>query len=100
VPIAIGIISFYALAVVSVSFFVTRWIGQRTWRLLHYSTFGLLLLAMVHSIWAGTDSESVAVRLYYLTLGAALLFMVFYRILASRSAARRRAPPLDVRGVS
>jgi predicted ferric reductase len=87
-PLALGIIALYGLAIVSLSFYLTRWIGQKGWRAIHYLTFPVYLLGLVHGIWAGTDSDLIEARYFYFGTGVALLFFVLYRILALRSQKR------------
>jgi predicted ferric reductase len=82
---AIGILTLYALALLALSFYATKWIGQKTWRSLHYLSFVTYAGAAVHGVLAGTDSDLVVARIAYLAMGAGLGFFVFYRILASRS---------------
>jgi len=83
---AMGIISLYGLALVSASFYLTRFIGQKAWRTVHYSTFGLFIGATAHGIWTGTDSGQYAVQFFYLASGTTVLFLSFYRLLALKSA--------------
>jgi predicted ferric reductase len=82
---SIGVVSLYGLALISLSFYLTKWIGQKTWRLLHYATFLTYLAGVAHAIWAGTDSDLLGVRYFYLATAIALIFFVLYRILAVRS---------------
>ena len=91
---AVGILSFYGLALLSLSFYVTRWIGQRTWRLLHYLTFLAYGGGTIHAIWAGTDSGILGVRYAFFATGIALVFFVLYRILAVRSQKKPVGRPL------
>jgi sulfoxide reductase heme-binding subunit YedZ len=90
---AFGILSLYGLALISLSFYLTKWIGQRAWRLLHYATFLTYGGGVVHALWAGTDSEVLGVRYFYLASAVALIFFVLYRILAARSQKKRPARP-------
>jgi predicted ferric reductase len=89
--IGVGAIVLYGSVIVSLSFYVKGRIGQRGWRMLHYLTFGLFVLAMVHGIFAGTDSGTGWAQLVYLSSGLAVLFFTFFRILAARSIARRNS---------
>ncbi|MEX1253758.1 MAG: hypothetical protein WEE64_05395 [Dehalococcoidia bacterium] len=99
VAVAIGAIALYGSFIVSASFYLKRYIGQQAWRWLHYSTFGLFVLAMVHGILAGTDSGEQWAQLSYLSSGLTVLFFTFFRILASKRAERaakrepKPAPP-------
>ncbi|MBV8085197.1 MAG: ferric reductase-like transmembrane domain-containing protein [Chloroflexi bacterium] len=73
-PVAAGIVGFYTLLIVVGSFYVRRFTGNRFWRKLHYVTFALFFLALVHGIFAGSDNEAWAKLIYWCTgAGAALL---------------------------
>jgi predicted ferric reductase len=91
---AVGILSFYGLAVLGLSFYVTRWIGQRAWRTMHYLTFVTYLGGTIHAVWAGTDFNVLGIRYAFLACGIALVFFVLYRILAARSQKRTQARPI------
>jgi hypothetical protein len=94
---AAGIITLYGCAFVTATFYMKSVINQKLWRIIHYATFALFLSALAHGIWSGTDSKHVAVQYSYLASGAAVLFLTFFRILASRSVARpvkARAEPV------
>ncbi len=56
VPVALGVVAFWALAVITPSFYLRNRIGQRAWRTLHFATFGCFLAAAIHGITAGTDT--------------------------------------------
>ncbi len=55
-PVAFGIMALYGLAIVVVSFYVKKHIGQRAWRLIHFASFGVFVSALLHGITAGTDT--------------------------------------------
>ncbi len=56
--VGIGILAFYIAAVVYASFYVRKRIGYKTWRTLHYASFGAFLLADIHGIVSGTDTHT------------------------------------------
>ena len=58
--VAMGIGAFYGLVLISTSFYVKRWIGQRAWRAIHFGSIGVFAASLVHGIWAGTDSPDNA----------------------------------------
>jgi predicted ferric reductase len=91
---AVGIVTLYGSVIVSASFYLKKHIGQKGWRMLHYVTFVLFVTAMLHGLFAGTDSGARWVQFMYLGSGLALLFLTFFRILASRRAAapKNRVP--------
>ena len=79
--VGLGQIGFYTWAIVALSFYIRSRIGQKTWRLLHYLSFGMYLLALFHGIFSGTDSSAAWAQQYYWFSGASLLFLFFVRVL-------------------
>ena len=93
--VALGIVTLYGSVLITLSFYMKGMISQKTWRTLHYLTFALFVAALAHGLWAGTDTKLHYVQYSYLGSGAAVLFLTFFRILASRSVTKkaRAAPP-------
>ena len=77
----IGVIALYLAAIMTGSFYLRKWIGQKTWRLLHYLTFATYLLALGHGFMAGTDSVLLVLKFMYGATGLAVLFLIYYRLL-------------------
>lgn len=90
----IGIISAYLLVGITASFGVRTYIGSQTWRRLHFLTFPLWLLAVVHAIGAGSDSGTLWAALIYLLTIDVLVFLVAMRIL-TRQPRRQSAARSD-----
>jgi predicted ferric reductase len=92
-PFAVGLgqIGFYLLIVVGLTFYVRNWIGHRSWRVIHYLSFGAFLLAMIHGLLAGTDSGHPLAILAYAVSAISMLFLTIYRVLAALFPAKRRA---------
>lgn len=82
--VGLGQIAFYLLGIVGLSFYVRKAIGHGTWRLIHYLSFALYALALVHGLFSGTDSTTSWAHNLYGISGASLLFLATYRILVSR----------------
>jgi methionine sulfoxide reductase heme-binding subunit len=57
--VAAGIVAGYLAAMLGLSFYVRRRIGPRLWRKLHMGTIGVYVLAVVHTLTAGTDAGTV-----------------------------------------
>lgn len=89
--VGLGQIGFYLLAIVGLSFYVRKRLGNRSWRLIHYLSFLTFALALLHGIFAGTDSTVTAIQVFYQATGAVLLFLLVYRILITRFAAKKAA---------
>ena len=88
VAVGVGVIVLYGSAIVSGSFWMKGLIGQRGWRALHYLTFLLFVGAILHGLLAGTDSSEPWAKWTYVAAGLAVLFLTFFRILASRRIGR------------
>ena len=81
--VGIGQLGFYGFMVLSLSFYIRKQIGQKTWRSLHYLSFLTYIFALVHGIASGTDTFLPWVQSYYWYSATSLLFLVIYRVLAS-----------------
>jgi predicted ferric reductase len=88
--VGLGQLAFYALVIVGLSFYARRIIGQRLWRLIHYASFGVFLLALLHGTMAGSDSAVPLVSGLYWWSGGLLLFLTLYRALSSALASPAR----------
>jgi predicted ferric reductase len=78
--VGVGQISFYLWILVVLSFYVRSQMGTRTWRLVHFVSYVVLAMALVHGIASGTDSGTVwATRMYWYA-GGSLLFLTIYRV--------------------
>jgi methionine sulfoxide reductase heme-binding subunit len=92
VPVALGVVAFWALAVITPSFYLRHKIGQRAWRTLHFATFGCFLAAALHGITAGTDTGRPAMVILYATTLTAVLGLIVLRLVkAGASSSRREA---------
>jgi len=80
--VGLGQVGLYMLALVALSFYARRAIGQRLWRLIHGLSFAVFLLALVHGLLSGTDSAAAWARALYWLSGGSLLFLTIYRLLA------------------
>ena len=89
--VGLGQIGFYLLAIVALSFYVRKRLGNRAWRLIHYLSFLTFMLALLHGIFAGTDNAVLAIRVFYWVTGVSLLFLLVYRVLVTRFTTRKRA---------
>jgi sulfoxide reductase heme-binding subunit YedZ len=67
----LGVLAAELMGLVVLSFRLRRRIGMRAWRLLHFVTFPIFLLATAHGLLAGTDSSAPwAFGLYAGAVGA------------------------------
>ncbi|WP_110518935.1 ferric reductase-like transmembrane domain-containing protein [Herpetosiphon llansteffanensis] len=82
--VGLGQVGLYGLAIVTMSFWLKRWIGRSAWRIIHYASFGLFLLVLAHGIFSGSDTSMPLVTLWYWATGASVVFMTLYRVLIMR----------------
>jgi predicted ferric reductase len=89
----LGTLSLYAGLLVSASFYFTKQIGYRTWRLIHALSYLMFAGVTLHSVRLGTDSSTPVMQVVYLLAGGSVLFLTLFRILtmAIGSAAPDRA---------
>jgi len=98
--VGLGQISLYLMALVIFTFYIRRWIGARAWRLIHFLSFLVFALALVHGVFSGSDSSLPWAIWMYAGTGASVLAMTIYRIVARRGPTTSRAQPGIVRGES
>jgi sulfoxide reductase heme-binding subunit YedZ len=67
--VGLGVLSFYLMLLLSSSFYARKWLGQKTFRTLHYASYPTFLLVTWHNLGAGTDSGLMWL-LSILSLGA------------------------------
>ena len=54
--VGLGVMGFYLMFLLSSSFYARKWLGQKTFRALHYGSYPTFLLVTWHGLGAGTDS--------------------------------------------
>ena len=93
---AFGVFSLYLIIVVTASFYLRRIVGYHTFRALHYLTFAIFVMVLVHGLYSGTDSTSGWAKLLYWTTGFIVLALLIRRLgdsedkRAARATDRRR----------
>jgi DMSO/TMAO reductase YedYZ heme-binding membrane subunit len=90
-PVATGILAVYATATVLASSWLRRRVGTTWWRRLHGLAVPMFCLAMIHGVFAGTDTSKPWMWWTYVGSGAVILFLVAVRGLTGQER-RRRAP--------
>ena len=80
-PLAVawGVVAFYALFLITSSFYVRPVIGQTVWRAIHFLSFGTFLATAIHGITAGADTTNPAVLTMYIGSIAVVILLVAFR---------------------
>ena len=89
--VGLGTLGLYLMAILVVSFYIKKRIGQRAWRLLHYTSFGVWIMITLHGIMAGTDTQLLLMQLLYVVAIVSVGYLLIYRLVAEKKPARARA---------
>ena len=87
----LGILALYLLAAVQWSINLRPRLGYVAWRTIHFASFAVFGLALVHGLASGTDSPSLPMRLMYALTGASVALLIVLRALRQWSAPQRAA---------
>jgi predicted ferric reductase len=90
--VAAGVLAMYGSVIGTATFYVRKYLGHRTWRLLHYTTFATFYLALLHGLAAGTDAGEGWMQLMYAGSGLLIGSLTLYRAVDAEPKAKRRAP--------
>ena len=82
--VGLGQLTFYAWIIVAFTFYIRNQIGPKTWRVIHYGSFICYLGALIHGLMSGTDVGANWAQYFYWITGGSFLFLLIYRILASK----------------
>lgn len=91
---AIGTISTLLVTLIAVTSWARTRIPYEAWRAIHALAFGAMLLALAHSIAAGTDTTSTGAQALYLATSVSLTGLIALRVLLTLAGrARSEASP-------
>ncbi len=94
--VGIGTISFYLIILVTVTFYLRKFIGMRAFRAIHVLSLLGYLGATLHGVFSGTDTPLPAVKLIYEGSALVVVFLtVFWLVMArlNKSEKNRQAIP-------
>lgn len=89
VAVGIGIIAFWLILAVTISFSMRKLIGRRAWLWLHYTSYVAFGMVAVHALMAGTDATRpamITILAGFSVLVGAMLIMRIRQSLAARRA--------------
>lgn len=86
--VGVGVIGFYLALLVSGTFYIRNHIGYRTFRVIHYASYGAYLVALAHGWLAGTDSPLWSVQWMYAVTALVAIFLFVYRMVMAAFPSR------------
>jgi DMSO/TMAO reductase YedYZ heme-binding membrane subunit len=93
VPVAFGIVSMWAVVTVLFSSWLRKHISTKAWRALHLLAVPAFAMALVHGVFAGTDTVRPWMWWGYVATGGSVLFFMLTRALTIGLRPTRGAPP-------
>ncbi|MBX0326477.1 response regulator transcription factor [Oscillochloris sp. ZM17-4] len=84
----LGKAALYLMAIVGLSHYVRAHIGPRVWRKLHYASFAVFVLTLLHGVFAGSDTGTFWAEWLYAFSAMSLVGLTIYRV----KARKQRAP--------
>lgn len=84
VGVTLGILAMYAMVIILVASWVRRGISNRMWRATHLLAIPTFALAMLHGVFAGTDTPRTGFWLMYLSTGVIVVFLTILRAFTAR----------------
>jgi predicted ferric reductase len=76
--VGIGVLAFYLILLVTITFYLRKQIGMKAFRYIHYTSLVAYLGAVVHALMSGADSSLPVVLLLYIGTIAVVLFMTVF----------------------
>ncbi len=97
--VGIGVISFYVILLVTITFYIKKRIGMKSFRVIHYLSLAGFLGGLLHGFFSGTDTALPAMRFVYYGTGLSALFFTVYWvvILAFRKAEKNKQAVVPVK---
>ena len=88
--VGLGQVGLYVWAIVNLTFYIRKGIGQSVWKVIHYASFFVFVVAIMHGLASGTDTGSPWAQGAYWMMGASAFFLTVYRVVISLSGPEDR----------
>jgi predicted ferric reductase len=101
--VGVGVISFYLIVLVTITFYLRNKIGKRAFRTIHYLSLLSYIGVTLHGYYSGTDTALPSMKILYDVSGLAVLFLtVYWLVLLSfrKVEMRRKAAALQIANTS
>jgi len=76
--IGVGIITLYLTLLISVTFYLRRWIGLKAFRVIHVASYLGFFGAALHGLLSGTDSALIVTQVMYAITTLVVVFQTVY----------------------
>jgi len=76
--VGVGVLAFYVILLVTVTFYLRHQIGRRTFRTIHVLSLVGYIGATLHGYYAGTDTAMPSMKILYDVSSLAVLFLTIY----------------------
>ncbi len=76
--VGVGVISFYLILLVTITFYLRNRIGTRAFRSIHYLSLLGYIGVTLHGYYSGTDTALPSMKILYDVSGLAVLFLTVY----------------------
>jgi sulfoxide reductase heme-binding subunit YedZ len=84
--VALGIVGGYLAALLGLSFYARRRIGSRLWRRLHVGTLVVYVMALGHTLTAGTDARTTWLLALLAVMAAPVAALLAWRVVGRSTA--------------
>lgn len=93
-PIAVGLgqTAFFIWIVITGSFYIRRMITSKGWHLVHFLSYLVFAVALVHGLGAGSDSGFQWAHITYWITSVLLLGLTVYRVVNARAKTLGKSP--------
>jgi predicted ferric reductase len=86
--VGLGQVALYVSLLVTVTFYLRKQIG-RAWRVIHFLSYGVFGLALLHSLFSGTDSTNMWISSMYWLATFSLMALTIYRVAERQMSAEK-----------
>ena len=97
VAVGLGIVAMYAIVLIMTSSWIKKHLSTAVWRGIHVLAVPAFILALLHGVFSGTDTQRPDMLVLYGSSGIVVLFLVLVRALTYGFRPPRPAPPARAR---
>lgn len=94
--VGLGVIGFYLTLLVTVTFYIRKYIGAKAFRAIHLASFLAYIGATVHGLFAGTDSPLWTTQVMYAGTALVVVFLTtHWLVMLALNRPARASSPMD-----